>query len=422
VPKKNACPIRDAIGSVLSPVRIDALARELGVVKRQRKVRATVLVGVIVLGFGCGVRRSLAGMRRAYHRCTGQALAPSGFYARFTEELVLLLKRLVEEVMAELQVRSPRLTLSLRRFNQLLIADGSLVTLHSSLTSPYRGVFTKGAAKLHVVINAIGRNACNVELARGSRQDVKILKIGPWVAGKLLLLDLGYRKGSLYKNIADHGGYFLIRKKETCDPIVADAPWSGARLSTLLAKFEGKPIDVMADVLWRQERGRYAKRWRPLRVRIVGQWHPEESRHHFFVTNAPAEMMLTEHVGPIYAARWEVELFFRELKTAYRLDQLPTRKRFVVEALIYAAVLSLLLSRRLKEKLFRNHAATAIERWARVFACLALDILVLVLDVKAYSIRLARRLVRLLRVETPDPNKRRPPLLARAQLAVFPCR
>jgi hypothetical protein len=37
-----------------------------------------------------------------------------------------------------------------------------------------------------------------------------------------------------------------------------------------------------------------------------------------------------------------VELFFRELKLTHRLEQLPTRKRFVAEALIYAALLSLL--------------------------------------------------------------------------------
>jgi hypothetical protein len=45
--------------------------------------------------------------------------------------------------------------------------------------------------------------------------------------------------------------------------------------------------------------------------------------------NLPPEMMSAEHVGAIYAARWEVELFFRVLKLTFRLEQMPTRERFV---------------------------------------------------------------------------------------------
>jgi len=422
MPKKSDSPIREAIGSVLSVPRIEQLARALGVIKRQRKLCVGVFVGAVVLGFATSARRSLAGMRRAYERCTGQSLAPSAFYARFTSEMAQLLRRLVEDAMAELQQRAPKLKHALVRFNQVLVADGSLIKLHKSLATQFPSVFPNkvgAAAKLHVVINVAGRSARSVQLVAGKRHDVNILKLGPWVAGKLLILDLAYRKGLLYKRIADNGGYFLLRKKQSDDPLVTDPRWRGERLSRLVAAFVGKTFDVEAVVPWQFDRGPHKNRRHTLPVRVVAQWNPDEGQHHFYVTNVPESMMKAEHVGPIYAARWEVELFFRELKLIYRVEQMPTRKRFVSEILIYAAILSLLLSRRLRDRLLPAAAPFAVERWARLFATFALDLLNITFGSLRACAAEAKRLANLLRREAPDPNRTRLNLLARAQKGVW---
>jgi IS4 transposase len=421
MPKKIDSPIRDAIGSVLDRRAIHKLAREVGVVKRQRKLSVVAFVGAVALGFVSGSHRSLAGMRRTYERCTGQALAASGFYTRFTTEMVQLFKRLVENVMAGLQQHSPQLKGVLARFEQVLAADGSLIKLHKSLADRYKSVFPNmvgAAAKLHVVINVAGRSARSVELVNGSRHDVTILQVGPWVAGKLLLMDLAYRKGLLLKKIADNGGFFLVRKKESDDPLLLDPRWCGKRLSALLCEFAGSTIDVEAEIPWWLDGAPFSRR-NSLPVRVVGQWHPTEQRHFFYITNAPSDMMLAEHVGPIYAARWEVELFFRELKLIHRIEKMRTRNPLVVETLIYAALLSLLLSRRLRERLLPRHTRFAPERWARLFAHFALDLLNLVFAPRRGLATAARRLERLLRREAPDPNLTRPNLLARAQDAHF---
>lgn len=419
MPKKIRNPIRDAVGSVLARSRVNALARELGVVKRQRKVRIVAFVAAVALGFSTGAQRTLAGMRRAYENATGQVLAPSGFYARFTCEMVQLFEQLVQDAMMQLQQQVPRLKNALARFEQVLAADGSLIQLHRSLAAHYPSVFPNkvgAAAKLHVVLNVTGRSARSVQIVSGSRHDSTILEVGPWVAGKLLLLDLAYRKGLLYKRINDFGGYFLLRKKDNDDPIIVDSRWCGHRLSAMQHEFVGQAIDLLALVPWSFDRGPDRRR-RLLPVRLVGQWHPLEARHHFYLTNAPCDMIAAAHVGPIYAARWEVELFFRELKLTYRLEQLPTRKRFVAEVLIQAALLSLFLSRKLRQHLIPPHAPFAPERWARLFATFALDILEVFLIRRSSGA--ARRLARILRKEAPDPNRKRPNLLQRAQLGRF---
>jgi putative transposase len=420
VPKKTTTPIQDVIESVLAPDRIRTLARELGVVKRQRKVDIAVFVGAVVLGFATGAQRSLAGMRRAYERCTGQMLAPSAFYARFSRELAQLLKRLMEEAMAELQQHAPKLKHALGRFDQVLAADGSLIKLHENLAKRYPSVFPNkmgAGAKLHIVINVAGRSARSVQLVSGSRHDVTILKVGPWVAGKLLLMDLAYRKGLLLKRIADLGGYFLLRKKQSDDLIVTTESWCGKRLSALVPEFIGKSIDVMAELPWHFDRGPNKHKRHVMQVRVVGHWYAEEGRHRFYITNVPAELIVTEQIGPIYTARWEIELFFRELKLTYRIEQLPTSKQFVSESLIYGALLSLLLSRKLHRRLL-PHAVLAPERWARIFANFALDILNVTFGAARHSLD-QLRLARTLRREAPDPNVKRRNLLARANFGCF---
>jgi transposase len=52
-------------------------------------------------------------------------------------------------------------------------------------------------------------------------------------------------------------------------------------------------------------------------------------------------------IATTYAARWEVELVFRELKSHLRIAQLASARRAVVEALVYAAMIGLAVSRAL---------------------------------------------------------------------------
>jgi len=88
------------------------------------------------------------------------------------------------------------------------------------------------------------------------------------------------------------------------------------------------------------------------------------------VTNLSREEFFPADLAQIYRCRWEVELLFRELKTQYDLDEFDTSNEDVVKILLYAALLSLLVSRELLE-LVTEQAGDEIvfppERWAATF-------------------------------------------------------
>jgi len=56
-------------------------------------------------------------------------------------------------------------------------------------------------------------------------------------------------------------------------------------------------------------------------------------------------VFLPADIATLYRCRWVVETLFRELKTQYELDEFDTGDPDIVNILLYAVLLSLLVSR-----------------------------------------------------------------------------
>jgi len=91
--RSKSIDVRAVLRKVFPDRRLRTLARETGMVVRQRKVDPVALLWTVVLGFGAGRERSIAGLRRGYERATGQCLEESSFYKRFGEGFVTMLER-----------------------------------------------------------------------------------------------------------------------------------------------------------------------------------------------------------------------------------------------------------------------------------------------------------------------------------------
>ena len=88
------------------------------------------------------------------------------------------------------------------------------------------------------------------------------------------------------------------------------------------------------------------------------------------MTNLTRKEFFPADLAQIYRCRWEVELLFRELKTQYNLDEFDTSDEHVVKILLYAALLSLLVSRDLLDLVTEqadDELVFPTERWAATF-------------------------------------------------------
>lgn len=413
---------------------LEATAREVGWLQRRRRITPVAMFWTLVLGFGCGKERTLASLRRTYELETGDSLVPSSFYDRFTRPLVEFLRQAVARGCEQLCQRAAEGAVgeARARFDDIMGIDSTVLRLHDALSRHFPGTRTNhspAAAKLHLVCSVLGRGPRSVKLTDERTHDARVRHLGAWVRGKLLLFDLGYYSFRAFSSIRRHGGSFITRLKDGANPelreIVEGTPTTvvqpGARLRDVLARTRRDVLDVTAELRFRKRTYRGVARAGRETFRIVAIRDATTRKFHVYVTDIDAEHLAADEIAAAYAARWTLELIFKELKSTYRLHQLPSTNRHVVEALILASVLTLIVSRALLAALARGLRAELRSRlrplrWARVFTLHAASLQALLLDPRQFSQRWKERWTRLLRHQAVDPNVTRDGLgdLARA--------
>ena len=426
--RRQSIGIRQELTRLIPTRQLNRLARLSGLVRRRRKIDPMELFWTVVLGFGAGHARTLAGMRRAYQKSTGATLVPSTFYDRFTRSLAVFMRLVVQELLEKLQETEAKFSGLLRSFRDVVVTDSTLVKLHDLLERRFpacRTNHTKAAAKLHVVMSVRGQGPRTVKLTSGRQHDGPMLRVGRWVRDRLLMFDLGYFRYQLFDCIDRNGGYFISRLKENANPEITATlrQWRGRsvslvgqRLRDVIKRLQRETLDVEVEVAFR--RRAYGGRRSGARrcLRLVGVKNEDTGRYHLYVTNIPPERLTAEQVARVYAGRWQIELLFKEMKSHYRLEDLPSRKPHIVEALLYATLVTLVVSRRLlravRQALRGRPHAVPEGRWAAIFATVSSAVLDLVLAPARLARDLARWTEAMLLREAVDPNLSRRSLLA----------
>ncbi|MEW5899007.1 MAG: IS4 family transposase, partial [Bacillota bacterium] len=357
---------------MFSPEWLRETAAKVGYVQHNRKIDPVTFFWVVVLGFGVGVQRTIASLRRAYETVSAETLVPSSFYDRFNKGLIAFLKECLAHGIADLASHAS-LTLSdkLKGFKDLIVADGTVIRLHDKLAEQFPGARGKAELKIHTVTGITG-NTRSIAIYPGKTAEIKTIRIGSWVKDNILLFDLGYFKYELFSRIRKNKGYFVSRLKQSANPTIVsvlrayrDNPsdLAGKKLKEILPRLKGEVIDVEVEVFIKGSASKtrkaekdgtfeiYHPRSGKPKVketfRLVGVLDEESRMYHLYLTNITPEQLSAEDVALLYRARWSIELVFKELKRLYQLDVISSGAPAVVESLVLVAMLTLVVSHRL---------------------------------------------------------------------------
>ena len=161
---------------------------------------------------------------------------------------------------------------------------------------------------------------------------------------------------------------------------------------------------------------------RNARVQTRGRTRHESTEYRFYLTNIDSGSLDPHVVAQTYEAGWKIKLIFKEPKSHYRLDDLPTRKAHIVETLVVAVVITLFVRRWLpqvvRERLRRAPYKMPEQHWAAIFAAAVPAIFDIVVLPPRVSKVIARRLESMLFHEAPDPNRPRQFLIKQAESGV----
>lgn len=381
--------------------------------------------------------KTLTGLQRLYHQTTGTVLASSSFQGRFNPALVAWLRAAFEMAASNAGEGNRPLSGALAAFRELTVIDSTVLRLHKLLARRYPGPRTNhspAAMKLNVVYNVKKGRIQTATVAEGTRAETRFFKPGPWMKGSLLLFDLGYFKLQSFFRIDYHGGFFISRLKESCNPTITRVfsthrgraiDLAGKKLKDVLGLIQREMLDC--EITYRLSRtglpGRPSKeKTIILRLRLIAALNKETGKYHLYVTNVPPELLAAAEVADTYRARWVVEHLFKEFRSIGGLDEWPNRKEEVVLAGIYATLLGMVVNRTLLNALKDKLAAVAPDRriatmrWTRVLASHALALLNLILGNLKQNHHQVKTFVDMLLREAMEPKRRNLRLEARLAL------
>jgi len=372
-------PIEHRLTTLFPSAALEDHAEAVGVIEREGKLQIPPLVWSFAFGFATGESRTLAAFRRSYNATADESLSPGGYYQRLTPSLAEYLRDLVEYGLDEVAVPHT-VTDQFDRFRDVMIADGTVLRLHQFLSDEFEGRNEEQAgARLHLLHNPSDQMLERFSITDEKAHDSTEFSTGSWLEQRLVLFDQAYFKYRRFALIDENDGYFVSRLKPDANPVVTDElrEWRGDAIP-----LEGEKIHDVVDDLYREyidveveaefKRGKYNGTCSldTKQFRVVGVRDEDADDHHLYITNLPREEFLPEDLATIYRCRWAVERLFRELKTQYELEEFDTTKEHIVKILVYAALLSLLVSRELLALVTEcadDDAVFPPGRWAATF-------------------------------------------------------
>jgi IS4 transposase len=345
-------------------------ARATNIVERERKFDIVALFYTLSFGFAAGSDRSLQAFLERYVEIADcDELSYAAFHEWFEPGFVALLREILDDAIENLDTGRDDLNGRLERFRDVLIADATIVSLYEDAADVYAATGDDQAGlKLHLTESLSTGLPTRFQTTDAKTQERSQLPTGEWVAGALILLDLGFYDFWLFDRIDSNNGWFVSRVKDDANFEIVEElrtwrgnsiPLEGKSLQDVLDDLQRQEIDVRITLSFDLKRGSSGSRTRTFR--LVGIRNEESDGYHLYLTNLSREDYSAPDIAQLYRARWEVELLFKELKSRFGLDEINTTDTYIIEALIIMAAISLLMSRVIVDELRRLEVTQGVK-------------------------------------------------------------
>lgn len=241
----------------------------------------------------------------------------------------LMFYRLLEkcQTMARFQKRKFRFK------NKLFSLDASVIELCVTLFDWAKFRQTKGAVKLHLLLDHDGYLPVFATVTEGDVHEVNVAWDLNFPKGSILAVDMGYTDYALYARWTHEGIFFVTRQKGNAAYRVVDehrVPQNRNILKDQIIEFTGY----------------YAKKDCPHLLRRIEVWDEEFSRILVLLTNHQKFGATT--VAAIYKDRWQIEMFFKAIKQNLKIKTFVGTSKNALLIQIWTALTVILLLKYLK--------------------------------------------------------------------------
>lgn len=218
--------------------------------------------------------------------------------------------------------------------NKLYSLDSTVIDLCVTMFDWARFRRTKGAIKLHLLLDHEGYLPCFGVVTNGRVSDVKMAWAVNLPADSIIVMDRGYVDYLLFGQWCEAGVWFVTRMKEGTNYRVVE-------------KREANAAGVLRDEVI-ELTGREASVKCPSRLRRIQYRDAETGDELVFLTNHLGFAATT--IARIYKDRWQVELFFKALKQNLKVKTFVGTSANAVRVQIWTALIAMLVLKFLQLK------------------------------------------------------------------------
>jgi len=213
------------------------------------------------------------------------------------------------------------------RFNNKLVSmDSSTIDLCASVFDWAKYKRTKGAVKVHLLLDHEGYLPCFAHITDGKSSDIAVARGLKFQAGTIIVMDRGYVDYHWWEQLTKQGVYFVTRLKKDIlwDEVESRKP---PQNSTVIGD---QIIRIRPSVQYKIE----------TKFRIVTILDKDGEELSFFTNHV--ELGATT-IAKIYKDRWQIEIFFKCLKQLARVKTFVGTSANALKTQIWAALIAVLI-------------------------------------------------------------------------------
>ena len=216
---------------------------------------------------------------------------------------------------------------SFRFHNKLYSLDASTIDLCLSVFPWAEFRQTKGAIKIHTVLDHDGLIPSFMDITNGKMHDVTVARTLQLSKGSILTMDRGYVDYAWFQSLDTNGIYFVTRSKINMRYRVVKR--------NKVVKGSGVTCDQHIELI--SQKGQQYKGL----MRRVGYKDPETGKQYHYITNH--FKLSAKTIANIYKERWQIELFFKWIKQNLKIKSFIGTSKNAVMTQIWLAMCTYLL-------------------------------------------------------------------------------
>lgn len=219
--------------------------------------------------------------------------------------------------------------------SKIFLLDATVISLCLSLFDWARYKTNKGAVKLHTLLDYEGNLPAYVNITDGKTADNKGAYQIPLLAGSVIVADRFYNDFSLLKVWDSNKVFFVIRHKDNLQfKTIKENELPDNRYEHILK-------DEVIELTGTESNKKYPKKLR--RIAIYNELNDQTIE---LITN---QMSWTANtISELYKSRWQIEIFFREIKQLLHIKSFIGTTQNAVMIQIWTALITILLLKFLK--------------------------------------------------------------------------